>query len=51
MLMLILTVVLVAALIGAIPAWPHSRKWGYYPMGGVSLAILVVLILLLTGRL
>jgi hypothetical protein len=51
MLMLILTVVLIVALVGALPAWPHSKNWGYYPMGGVSLVILIVLVLLLTGRL
>jgi uncharacterized protein DUF3309 len=51
MLMLILTVVLIVALVGALPAWPHSKNWGYYPMGGVSLIILIVLVLLLTGRL
>ena len=51
MLMLILTVVLIVALVGALPTWPHSKNWGYYPIGGVSLVILIVLVLLLTGRL
>ncbi|MGA2812654.1 MAG: DUF3309 family protein [Candidatus Acidiferrum sp.] len=51
MLMLILTVVLIVALLGALPVWPHSKNWGYYPIGGVSLVILIVLALLLTGRL
>jgi hypothetical protein len=49
--MLILTVVLIVALIGAIPAWPQSKNWGYYPIGGLSVIILIVLALLLTGRL
>jgi hypothetical protein len=51
MLMLILTVVLIVALIGALPTWPHSKNWGYYPIGGVSLVILILLVLLLSGRL
>jgi hypothetical protein len=51
MLMLILTVVLIVALIGALPTWPHSKNWGYYPISGVSVVILIILILLLTGRL
>jgi bacteriorhodopsin len=51
MLMFILTVVLIVALIGALPTWPHSKNWGYYPIGGVSVVILIVLVLLLTGRL
>ena len=51
MLMLILTIVLIVALIGALPTWPHSKNWGYYPISGVSIVILIVLVLLLTGRL
>ena len=51
MLLLILTVVLVLALFGSLPAWPHSRGWGYYPSGGISLVLLVLLILFLMGRL
>jgi hypothetical protein len=50
MLVAILAVVLVLALIGSIPAWPHSRGWGYYPSGGVGLVLLILLILLLIGR-
>ncbi|HVD60683.1 MAG TPA: DUF3309 family protein [Gemmatimonadaceae bacterium] len=46
----ILIVVLVLLLIGAIPAWPHSRGWGYYPSGGLGLILLIVLILFLMGR-
>jgi hypothetical protein len=47
----ILLVVLILILLGAIPSWPHSRSWGYGPSGGVGLAVIVVVVLLLTGRL
>ena len=47
----ILLVVLILALIGAIPAWPYSRGWGYGPSGGLGLILLVVIVLLLAGRL
>jgi hypothetical protein len=47
----VLIVLAVLMLIGAIPAWPHSRSWGYGPSGGVGLIVLILLILLLTGRL
>jgi hypothetical protein len=47
----ILIVILVLMLLGAIPAWPHSRGWGYAPSGGLGLILLILLILLLTGRL
>lgn len=47
---MILVVILVLVLVGAIPAWPHSRSWGYYPSGGIGLVLLIVLILLLMGR-
>ena len=46
----ILLVILVLMLIGAFPAWPHSRSWGYYPSGGLGLILLIVLILALLGR-
>ena len=46
----ILIVILVLALIGAFPAWPYSRGWGYYPSGGVGLIVLILIILLLLGR-
>jgi len=46
----ILIVLLVLMLVGAIPAWPHSRSWGYGPSGGLGLVFLILLILLLTGR-
>ena len=47
----ILIVLLVLMLIGAAPAWPYSRDWGYFPSGGLGLVLLVVVVLLLTGRL
>ena len=47
----ILLVVLVLLLVGALPSWPHSRGWGYYPSGGLGLLLIVLLILVLTGRL
>ena len=47
----ILLIVLVLILLGAIPAWPHSRSWGYGPSGGVGLIVLILLILLLTWHL
>jgi hypothetical protein len=50
MLSTVLIVVLVLALIGALPAWPYSSSWGYYPSGGLGIIVLVVLVLLLTGR-
>jgi len=46
----ILLIVLVLMLIGAVPAWPHSRSWGYGPSGGLGLIVLVLVILLLMGR-
>ena len=46
----ILVVILVLALIGALPTWPYSRGWGYYPSGGVGLIVLILLILFLLGR-
>ncbi|MGH7306246.1 MAG: DUF3309 family protein [Candidatus Rokuibacteriota bacterium] len=50
MLSTVLIVVLVLALIGAWPTWPYSAGWGYYPSGGLGIVVLVVLVLLLTGR-
>ena len=46
----ILLIVLVLLLVGAIPSWPHSRKWGYGPSGGLGLVLLVVVVLLLMGK-
>jgi hypothetical protein len=47
----VLLVVLLLLLIGALPAWPHSRGWGYYPSSGLGIVLLVVLVLLLMGYL
>jgi hypothetical protein len=47
----ILIVILVLMLLGVIPAWPHSRRWGYGPSSGLGLVLLILLVLLLTGRL
>jgi len=47
----ILIVLAVLMLLGAIPVWPHSRTWGYGPSGGLGLIVLIVVILVLTGRL
>lgn len=47
----ILIVVVILMLVGALPTWPHSRQWGYYPSGGLGLIFLILLILLLMGRL
>jgi hypothetical protein len=47
----ILIVILVLMLVGALPTWPHSKNWGYYPSGGLGLVLLILLILLLMGRL
>ncbi len=46
----ILLVILILMLLGALPRWPHSRNWGYYPSGGMGLVVIILLILLLTGR-
>jgi hypothetical protein len=47
----LLIVVLLLALLGAAPLWPHSRSWGYYPSGGLGLLLLLLLLLVFTGRL
>ena len=46
----ILLVVLILFLIGAFPTWPHSMNWGYYPSGGISIVLVIVVVLLITGR-
>jgi len=46
----ILLIVLVLLLIGALPSWPHSRNWGYFPSGGLGLVLVIIIILLLMGR-
>ncbi len=47
----ILLILLVLLLVGAFPTWPYSRKWGYFPSGGLGLLVLILLVLVLTGRL
>lgn len=47
---LILLVILVLLLAGALPAWPHSRGWGYFPSGGLGLVVLLLVVLMLMGR-
>jgi len=51
MLLMILVVVLLLALVGSVPTWPHSRDWGYYPSGGLGVILLIILVLFLMGRL
>jgi hypothetical protein len=46
----ILIIVLILLLLGALPAWPHSRGWGYYPSGGLGLVLVILVVLLLLGR-
>ncbi len=46
----ILIVLLVLLLLGALPTWPYSSSWGYYPSGGLGLVLLIVVVLALTGR-
>jgi len=47
----ILIVVLILMLVGAVPRWPHSRDWGYFPGGGLGLVLVILIVLLLSGRL
>ena len=47
----ILIIILVLLLVGALPTWPYSNSWGYYPSGGLGLIVLILIILLLAGRL
>lgn len=47
----ILLIVLILFLVGALPTWPHSAGWGYYPSGGIGLVLIIVVVLLLLGRL
>jgi hypothetical protein len=47
----LLIVILVLMLLGALPNWQHSRNWGYFPSGGLGIVVLILLVLLLTGRL
>jgi hypothetical protein len=46
----ILIIILALAILGALPTWPHSKNWGYYPSGGLGLLVLVLVVLLLMGR-
>lgn len=46
----ILLIVLIVILVGALPNWPHSKNWGYYPSGGIGLVAIIIIILLLMGR-
>ena len=46
----ILLIILILLLIGALPTWPHSRRWGYFPSGGLGLILLILIILMLIGR-
>jgi len=46
----VLLIVLILMLLGALPAWPHSRSWGYYPSGGLGLLLIILVVLLLLGR-
>jgi len=47
----ILLIILILILVGALPSWPYSSGWGYYPSGGLGIIVIIVIILLLTGRL
>ena len=46
----VLLIVLILMLVGALPTWPHSKSWGYYPSGGLGLVVLILILLLLMGR-
>jgi hypothetical protein len=46
----ILLIILILLLVGALPTWPYSSGWGYYPSGGLGLILLIVILLLLMGR-
>jgi hypothetical protein len=46
----ILLIVLILMLVGALPTWPHSKGWGYYPSGGMGLLLIILVVLLLLGR-
>jgi hypothetical protein len=47
----LLLIILILLLVGAFPAWPYSRSWGYFPSGGVGLVLLILVVLILAGRL
>jgi len=46
----VLLIILILLLIGAVPSWPYSQGWGYYPSGGIGLILVIVIILILLGR-
>jgi hypothetical protein len=46
---LLLLIILVIILLGALPTWPYSRSWGYYPVGGVGAVVVIIIVLLLLG--
>ena len=46
----ILIIILILLLLGALPTWPYSSGWGYYPSGGVGIVLLIIIVLLVTGR-
>jgi hypothetical protein len=46
----ILLIVLILFLVGALPTWPHSANWGYFPSGGLGILLIIVIVLLVTGR-
>ena len=46
----VLLIVLIILLVGALPSWPYSKNWGYYPSGGLGLVLVILLILVLLGR-
>lgn len=50
MLSTVVIVLLILMLLGAVPRWPHSRDWGYYPSGGLGFVLVIVVVLLLMGR-
>lgn len=50
MIFTVLLIVLILLLLGALPSWPYSRGWGYYPSGGLGLVVVILVILLLIGR-
>jgi len=51
MIVTVLLIVLILLLVGAFPTWSHSRSWGYYPSGGMGLILVIVVVLLMSGRL
>jgi len=46
----LLLVIIILFLVGALPAWPHSKSWGYYPSGGLGTILVIIIILMLMGR-